>query len=253
MTSIRVVIDMLADKLLNTYARSKTIRDAIARLLEWDLKGLLGPQGPPGKDGADGVDGVDGVDGAPGAPGADGADGAPGADGADGAPGPPGADGAVGPQGPPGGGMSLDNTLIVLMRNSGVSGNLPIATYLPTDVSNILFLIQMNAPVCRFTGNVGFVTQAMTLKQVPSGVTLAMPPALGNRAPWGGQTVQFQFNGSNVNVSAANTFVRVLFWGDGIMYDNPAAAGAAPSSQTWDVTTARILDINGTTITKYNY
>lgn len=63
MNTIRVVIDQIADKLLREYKRSRTISEAIARLLAWDLKSTPGPQGNQGPQGIQGIQGVQGPQG----------------------------------------------------------------------------------------------------------------------------------------------------------------------------------------------
>jgi hypothetical protein len=183
--TITRILDSIADKLTGRRSASCTIRTALQRLLDIDLCEFRGPEGSAGKDGAQG---------------------------------PPG------PEGPPGGVMNQDNTLIVLMRNDPAVLTLDFDSYIPADVRNILFLVQANNPKINFVGNVGFNTRPLILKSIPTGVTLTLRESLGALTPWGGQIVQFRFNGSSVNISGGNTFTRVVLWFNGMMYDTPAEA-----------------------------
>jgi hypothetical protein len=217
--TITNVLDAIADKLTNSVVRSRNIRAALKRLLAVNLVGLRGPAGPAGKDGNEGPQGPPGIQG---------------------------------PVGPSGGTMNQSNTLIVLMRNDPTHLTLDLDSYVPADVHNVLFLVQANNPSIGFTGNVGFSTRSLILKTIPTGVILTLRDPLGALTPWGGQTVQFLYNGASANISGGNTFTRVVLWFNGLMYDMPAEAGAPPVGNQ-SVLDARVLEISGSAALKYGY
>lgn len=292
--TITDVIDAIADKLTFSKRSSRSITEALKRLLAIDILQFKGPKGDPGPAGKDGAPGPKGEPGAPGADGVPGAkgdrgekgdQGDPGSQGAQGPPGPPGEKGErgdkgdIGPQGPqgekgdkgdtgpqgpqgiqgiqgekgePGGIITSDNSLVVVMRDGAVSGNLSVDEYLPADIRNILFVVMTNDPSIYFIGDVGFNSRQIVLKTVPNSLSFTLVSPLGVVVPWGGQQVQFYFNGQSVNVSGGNTFTRVQLWFNGMMYDTPAQAGSAPTG-VQSLLNVRTLDIYGATVTKYNY
>jgi hypothetical protein len=218
--TITDVIDAIADRLTLSKRNSRSITEALKRFLATDIPfGEKGDQGDPGPQGLQG---------------------------------PPGPPGEKGEKGEPGGIITSDNSLVVVMRNNAISGNLSVDDYLPADVRNILFVVMANNPSIYFTGNVGFNSRQIVLKTVPNSLAFTLVSPLGFVTPWGGQQVQFYFNGQSVNVSGGNTFTRVQLWFNGMMHDTPAEAGSAPIG-VQSLLDVRTLDINGSIVTKYNY
>jgi len=253
--TITNVIDAIANKLTLSKRNSKSITEALKRLLTIDaslFKGHRGEKGDKGDPGPQGVQGPQGPPGEKGEKGDRGDTGPQGPQGLQGIQGAQGEPGIQGERGEPGGIITSDNSLVVVIRNDPTPGNLSISDYLPADVRNILFVVLANNPSIHFAGDVGFNSRQIVLKTVPNSLSFTLANPLGVITPWGGQQVQFYFNGQSVNVSGGNTFTRVQLWFNGMMHDTPAEAGSAPVG-TQSLLSVKTLDINGSTVTKYNY